>query len=100
MPYLKLYSNYFDQMGINYDIINWERLGIEKENDYTFTDKTKSQKKIFSYCKYSKFIAKTVEQQKHSRIGILGLQLAYFLNYVLLRKYRKNIFLTVAIIIS
>ena len=54
MPYVDNYTKIFDEINADYNVINWDRLKIEKDSEFTYRDsKTGHQRSFLDYFKYS-----------------------------------------------
>lgn len=91
MPYLDNYLKILNEMGINYDVINWDRLKIENDNRFTYEDSKKGQHRNFlDYFRYSRFVIAVLKEYKYDKIIVFGLQLVFFLRRYLLKKYSNK----------
>lgn len=91
MPYLQNYITILNSKGISYDIINWDRLGIEKESKLTFKDqKVTFSRNIFDYVSYSKFVKSTLNNGNYDKVVIFGLQLMFFLKKYITSNYNQK----------
>lgn len=93
---ISLYTDYFDEHGISYDIIYIDRYGkVEKsnaENLYPFNIKFSGKKinKILNFFKFRKFSKKIVKENEYEYIITWQSTIAYILFDFLLVKYRKK----------
>lgn len=78
MPYLRVYTDIFDEFNVEYEIIYWNRKGIdEKWNSNTIVFEEKMEDsiakigKIRSMLRYKKFIKKRLEGEKYDLLVIL-----------------------------
>lgn len=93
MPYINNYISIFKRNNIHYDILNWDRLNIEEYNELTYEDEDNSYSKNgIQYFFYSKFIINYLENNKYDKVIIFSLQLCFFLQNYLLKKF-EGIFL-------
>lgn len=94
-PYVKIYTKVLDKMSIDYDIINWDRDGIEDSGVISFFHKTSKEdgklKKLFNYCRFSLFVIKKIKHNKYSKLIVFTPQLSIFL-YLFLKKHYKKAF--------
>ncbi|WP_097014275.1 hypothetical protein [Anaerocolumna aminovalerica] len=91
MPYVDNYKNILDEINVDYEIINWDRFGIEEVGKLRYRDsKIGHQRNFYDYYKYSKFILKILKENKYSKVIIFGLQLTFFMNNYLKKWYKGN----------
>ncbi|UDM73876.1 glycosyltransferase family protein [Vagococcus fluvialis] len=92
MPYIQNYIEILKDSKTEYTIINWDRLQIEPANDWTYKDESKSIGKTFlQYFRFSLFIKKKIKNENYDTIVIFGLQLLFFLQFILNKKKVKYI---------
>ena len=88
MPYVENYTKVLKDNNIDYDIINWDRLNIEKESEFTYKDiKVGHQRGFLDYYKYSRFVTKKLNNNNYDKIIVFGIQLLFFLRYSLIKNY-------------
>ncbi|WP_143315063.1 glycosyltransferase family 4 protein [Clostridium sp. HBUAS56017] len=88
MPYVDNYEKILNENNADYDIINWDRLNIEDKSVLRYKDsKTCHQRSFFDYCNFGKFIVKALDENKYEKVIVFGIQLAYFLRRVLMKRY-------------
>lgn len=90
MPYINNYIKVLDSIGVRYEIINWDRLQSETlDSSLTYRDsKAGLQRNLIDYYKYKGFIDKKLRFNNYDKLIIFGIQLAFFLRNVLLKKYK------------
>lgn len=90
-PYINIYTRLFNETGVDYDIISWNREG-RREDCIQFQYKEKSRNQIFillSYVKYSLFVKKTIKRNKYKGLVVFTPQVGIFLS-LFLKRYYKN----------
>ncbi len=91
MPYVGNYETILKENNIDYDIINWDRFGIEEISEFTYRDnKIGHQRSFFDYYRYYKFIVNILANNNFDKILVFGLQIAYFLNRYLIKNYKNK----------
>lgn len=95
-PYVRIYTNYLDELSIDYDIISWNRDGNDKKEGIQYMRKQELSanfiSKYFAFRKYALFIMKTIEENKYDKLIVFNPQIAIFITR-LLKKYKgKYIF--------
>lgn len=96
MPYIKVYIKIFEELNINYDLINWDRTSIEKKNHFTYNDnKRKIQRGFIDYYKYSRFIKDRYVDDTYDTVIIFGLPLTFFLNKFFQKKIHLSYILDI-----
>lgn len=96
MPYVTNYVDILKFSKAHYTIINWDRLCLENESEFTFRDGKKGLQRSFSdYCKYSKFITAHLNKIHYDKVVVFGLQLSFFLSALLKNRFAGNYILDV-----
>lgn len=91
MPYVNNYKDFLEENNIEFDIINWDRFGIENSNPLKYRDfKIGHKRNFFDYYRYKNFIVKILCKNKYDKIIIFGLQLTFFLKNFLIKKYKNK----------
>lgn len=91
MPYLNNYSNILDSLNIKYTVINWDRNHIEDISILKYRSQSVSIKKtFFEYRNYCKFLEDKIEELAPKKIIIFGIQLGFFLNKLLINRYKNK----------
>lgn len=87
MPYVENYESILRRIGVDYDLIVWDRFGVDKaEGQAVYRDvKVGHRRGFFDYCRYSRFVSKRVNLSRYSGVVVFGLQLAFFLQRLLAR---------------
>lgn len=94
-PYVKIYTRILEEEGVKYDIIFWDRDGINETGGISYSNKFKILNnrlfKIIPYFLYCSFIKKQITKTKYDYLIVFGPQLAIFLLKTLKKKYYKKI---------
>lgn len=97
MQYLYNYTNVLDSCKTDYDVVYWNRLGIEEDARFkgyaiAYNLKVDSSqpfnKKIIAFFKYIGFVRKLINRKAYDKLIILTTQAAVPLTDVLLSRYR------------
>lgn len=98
-PFVKKYTKVFDDAGIKYEIIHWDRSGEERndqEGMYTFTSSldryANKLQKLLPFIGFSKFVKRTVKERGYEKLVILTTQTAILIADLLLGKYKGKYF--------
>ena len=97
-PYINNYIEILSKRKIDYEIILWDKRGIEKESDNIYKKKMEdknSLKKIIKYVGFIKFIRKKIKQRNYEKVIVFTLAPAIFLIDILLNRYKNNYILDV-----
>jgi hypothetical protein len=96
-PYLNIYTKILRQNEIKYDIIFWDREGLNENGGICFKKKSSKTlnkfKKIIDYYSFSKFVKKTVTINKYNKLVIFGPQIGLYLFIFLKTKFHKSFIL-------
>lgn len=91
MPYVDNYTKIFDEINVDYSVINWDRLKIEKDNEFTYRDsKIGHQRGFLDYFKYSRFVLNILKKNNYDKVVVFGIQLVFFLKRYLIKEYRDR----------
>lgn len=91
MPYVNNYTKILDEIEADYSVINWDRFKIEKEGEFIYRDSKIGHQRNFSdYFKYSRFVLNILKKNNYDKIIVFGIQLVFFLNRYLLKKYSNK----------
>lgn len=95
-PYVQYYLQYFDQNGIIYEVISWNKCGINEDVAYSYSFKVNDKNllfKIIGYIGYAAFVYKILKFREYDGIIIFTIAPAIILHKILITKYaRKFIF--------
>jgi hypothetical protein len=94
MPYMRYYRNILDRLNITYDIVYWDRAGLEEEtgaNIFSYKKPIKNlPNKIKSLIGYKYFIEKVICDNHYDRIIVMTTMPAVLIANKLIIKYRGN----------
>lgn len=91
MPYVYNYTKIFDEINADYSVINWDRLKIEKDSEFTYRDsKTGHQRSFLDYFKYSRFVQNILKKNNYDKVVVFGIQLVFFLKNHLIKDYSNK----------
>ena len=91
-PYLSIYTRLFDDMGVDYDIISWNRNGRE-EYGIQFQCREKSRNQIvilWLYIRYAIFVKKKIKQNGYDKLVVFSPQVGLFLAPFLEKHYKEH----------
>jgi hypothetical protein len=95
-PYVQYYLQYFDQNGITYEVISWNKFGINEDVAYSYFFKVNDKNliyRIIGYIGYAAFVHKILKFRKYDGIIIFTIAPAILMHKILVTKYsRKFIF--------
>lgn len=98
MQFLYKYTNILDKYNIDYDVLYWNRDGIEyKKNfkgksicfNYPTSNYVSKGKKIYGYFKARNFFLEIIKKNKYEKIILLTTQTAVALSSFVLKKYKN-----------
>lgn len=90
-PYLSIYTRLFDEIGVKYDTISWNREGrIEDGIQFNYRENSRSPIAVlWSYIKYARFLKKIIRKNGYEKLVIFTPQVGLFL-IPFLEKYYKG----------
>ena len=95
-PYSRTYTDIFDEVGIRYDIIYFDKRNLDEPAAYRFSanlcSTDGSLKRFYGYFRYARFLRKVIKQEKYERLIVCGPQIALFL-YGFLKKHYAGKFI-------
>lgn len=92
-PYVKIYTALFDEWGIQYELLYWNRDGNTNEKEgITYNKKCSSGKfgKLLGYWKYCKFLEKEIRERGYERLIVFSPQIGIFMSRFLKQRYRNR----------
>lgn len=96
-PYVKIYTTILDELQVNYDLIYFDKKGLNEPAAYRFSlpmDSSASQwKRLVNYIRYSCFLRKTIKREAYDKLIVFGPQIGIFLYGFLKKHYRKKFIL-------
>ncbi len=91
MPYVENYEAMLEESNIEYDVINWDRFGIEERSGFIYRDnKTGHQRGLFDYYKFKRFAAKHLNSGKYDKVIVFGVPMAILLKRILMNEFKDN----------
>lgn len=95
-PYSHAYTDIFDEMGIAYDIIYFDKRNLNEPAAHRFAANVSSTdsliKRFWGYFRYARFLSKTIRKEKYDRLIVCGPQIGIFL-YRFLKKHYSGKFI-------
>lgn len=92
-PYVSIYTHLLEKVGVDYDIISWNRDGSE-HGGIQFNERLNNNNgrlsKLLPFIKYASFIKKTVKKNNYDRLIVFGPQVAIFINRFLSKYYKER----------
>lgn len=91
-PYVNYYTEILDQNDIPYDVISWNRLGVEEAGAQALTLKESKSRfgRIFEYFRYRRFVKSKLENVKYDKVVVFTIFNTLLLFPYLKEKYRHN----------
>jgi hypothetical protein len=91
MPYVENYTNILKEIGVDYEIINWDRFNIEERSELVYRDlKIGHQRGFLDYFRYSRFVINCLKKNKYDKIIVFGIQLVFFIKRFLINVYSNK----------
>jgi len=95
-PYSRVYTDLLDELGVDYDIIYFDKRNLNELAAHRFSASLSSTdgmfKRFLGYYRYSRFLAKVIRKERYDRLIVCGPQIAIFL-YPFLKKYYSGKFI-------
>jgi len=96
-PYVKIYEDVLNTNSIDYDVLSWDRDGLNDGSVISFVsiERPDSSRfhKLFNYLRYRNFLIKTIKKEKYDKLIIFGPQTGLLLYSFLKSNYNKKFFL-------
>lgn len=89
-PYLSIYTRIFDEVGVEYEIISWNRED-RRELGIQFVHREKSRRKmaiLWAYIKYAIFLKKIIKRNGYEKLVVFTPQIGIFLSSFLKKRYK------------
>ena len=88
-PYVEQYTALLDEIGVPYDLVEWDRIGDGCGGDFVYSDgRVGIRRGAFSYVGYLSFVRKKLAYD-YACVVVFGIQLHIALASVLLREIPK-----------
>lgn len=91
-PYADIYAKIFDRIGVQYDMISFNRKMDSEDTkyhfDYALHNSSKHYKKFWAIHKYCSFVGKVLKKEKYDRLVVFGSQLGLGLLLTLINNYK------------
>jgi hypothetical protein len=96
-PYAQIYTKILDDKQINYDIIFWDRDGLNELGGLAFKKSLKSKSgriiKFIKYIQYTSFLKKVINKNNYDKLIVYGPQIGIFLYSFLKHRYKNKFIL-------
>ena len=92
-PYIQYYTQNFDDEGINYVTIVWNKKELYENADYTFEypcEDFDRRKMLIGHYKFAKECKKIIKKEKIDKLVIFTIAPAFFLGRYFLKKYNNK----------
>jgi hypothetical protein len=93
-PYVHYYTDTLRKLGVAYDIICWNRLGIEEQGVISFDLASNLQKsrlsKVIDYIRYNRFVKSKLTENSYDKIVVFTIANALMLFGLLKERYRNK----------
>jgi hypothetical protein len=93
-PYTHYYTEILDKMGVSYDIISWNKFGVEEAGVQAFDRKSKLHKnivlKIIDYICYCRFVRAKLEAGNYDKVVVFTIVNALMLYSFLKARYKNS----------
>ena len=93
-PYIRYYTEILDKCSIPYDIISWDRLGVEEAGVQAFNLKSTEARSFFGkmidYICYQRFVKAKLAEGNYNKVIIFTILNTLLLFGLLKKRYRNN----------
>lgn len=93
-PYVQYYTEILKELGVQYDIISWNRLGVDEVGVLPFNLKSSESKgafgKLRDYIRYQKFVKSKLLEGNYDKVVVFTIQMTMMLFPFLKARYRNN----------
>lgn len=93
-PYLNNYTTVLDSLGVDYDIISWNRDGSDPSAGIQYTRQSDIDKprflKLFDFLRFVRFVKSSIARNRYDRLVVFGSQVSVFLGKFLKSEYKGN----------
>lgn len=93
-PYILFYTQFLDRLGIEYDIISWNRLGIDEKNIIQFNCNAGESAGYFgrlrAYLGYRKFVINQLKKIQYDKVFVYTIALSILLYSFLFNNFNNR----------
>jgi hypothetical protein len=93
-PYVRYYTEILDKMGVSYDIVSWNRFGVEEHGVAAFNLTSPLSRnivgKMIDSFRYCRFVKSRLRQGAYDKLVVFTLQNALMLCPFLKKRYANN----------
>ncbi len=92
-PYVQYYVSELEKNGVQYEVITWDRLGLNEDVAYSYKFKTedKNRKRVlFGYLGFARFVKRVVKKRKYRKLIVFTVAGAFFTRSILNGKYKNK----------
>lgn len=92
-PYVTIYTNALDKLGVNYEVISWNRDGSDKPYGIQYTSAKQPNGtlgKLKEYLLYISFIKRTIKKYNFDKLIVFSSQLSILIHPILKNRYKNN----------
>lgn len=91
-PYVNIYTNILQDIGVEFDIISWNRDASESlKFQYNYHIKTRNKiGLLYAYIKYALYVKRIIQQQSYDKLIVFTPQIGIFLASYLRKFYQNN----------
>jgi len=90
-PYARTYTDIFDETGIDYDILYFDKRNLNEPAAYRFAANVSSTdgmlRRFWGYYRYARFLSKVIRRERYDRLVVCGPQIGIFLYHFLKKHY-------------
>lgn len=92
-PYVQYYIGELQKSNVKYEVIAWDRLGLDEKVAYSYKFKTSDgnrKRVLFGYFGFATFVKKIIKRRKYDKIIVFTVAAAFFIRGILNGKYKNN----------
>lgn len=92
-PYVQYYISELEKNNVTYEVISWDRLGLDESVTHSYKFKTQDgnrKKVLLGYLGFANFAKKTIKKSQYEKLIIFTVGAAFFMRRVLNGKYKKK----------
>ena len=98
IPFAEYYIEYLKKANIEFDVISWDKAGIDEGVKYRFNyivNDLKRAKMLFGYLRFTRYCKKIIKREKYTKLIFLTIAPLFFCGMRLSKRYRKNYILDI-----